>query len=148
MPNFPTKTPKIRLATATERMDLDNSDVNYYINQNPQNVFRPNLVPSVPDPTNSVPFSQLTPDRSNIIKQISPPVNGDKLMSPFLQAPGPPALSIQPRMPSVQWANQNGFVPSQLSSGMLTARLSNPEEISVMVTPMSKKPNTIPMTDR
>ena len=35
-----TKTPSIKMAT--ERMDLDYSDVNYYIQNNPQNVFRPN----------------------------------------------------------------------------------------------------------
>ena len=58
-----TKTPSIKMAT--ERMDLDYSDVNYYIQNNPQNVFRPNLVPSIPDPAgnnlNSF-FPHLTPD--------------------------------------------------------------------------------------
>lgn len=52
---------------ATERIDMDyENDINYYH----QDVFRPNLVPSIPDPHNHL-FgfnSQLTPDGSTQFK--------------------------------------------------------------------------------
>lgn len=137
-----TISPKMHLAT--DRMDtnmdyMDQNSVNFYIQQNGQ-VFRPNLVPSVPDPNIFSP--QLTPHLDNHIKQVNPPSNptknGDKLMSPFLEPPGHRAQPPQPRIPSVQWADPNGFLPSQLHKS----------DLNVMVTPMSQKPNNIPLTIR
>ena len=146
-----TKTPSIKMAT--ERMDLDYSDVNYYIQNNPQNVFRPNLVPSIPDPAgnnlNSF-FPHLTPDiTSRNIQEIpSPKINGGKLMSPFLEPPGPRKMpTMVPKLPTVKWANPNGFVPS-MNQGRNKISLGNKDKVSVVVTPMSKQPNVIPMGNR
>ena len=101
--------------------------VNYYIKQsnapnppNLANVFKPNLVPSIPDPSNNLnSFNNhlISNHGTHQIKQVAPPsVNGEKLMSPFLEAPKPPRPQSQPRIPSVQWANPNGFIPSQLTN--------------------------------
>ena len=147
-----TKSPSIKMAT--ERMDLDYGDVNYYIQNNPQNVFRPNLVPSVPDPAggnnlNSF-FPHLTPDiTSRNIQEIpSPKINGGKLMSPFLEPPGRRKMpTMVPRIPEPKWANPNGFVPS-LNQGRNKIQLGNKDKVSVVVTPMSKQPNVIPMGNR
>ena len=161
--SYTTAMPKIKIAT--DRMDLDYPDnsnsVNFYINQHPgfepNNVFRPNLVPSVQDRAHVLNFQnppQLTPE--NGMKGIQNPpalsVNGDKVMSPFLEAPPPPNSQQrpqppQPRTPSLQWADPNGFIPSQLSNNGILS-LSNTDDVSVVVTPISNKPNTIPMTVR
>ena len=147
-----TKSPSIKMAT--ERMDLDYSDVNYYIQNNPQNVFRPNLVPSIPDPAggnhlNNF-FPHLTPDiTSRNIQEIpSPKINGGKLMTPFLEPPGPRKMpTMVPRIPTPKWANPNGFVPS-MNQGRNKIQLGNKDKVSVVVTPMSKQPNIIPMGNR
>ena len=97
--------------------------------------------------------TKLSADKPRLInyflKQVPGPssVNGEKLMSPFLEAPSP-RPQPQARIPSVQWANPNGFIPSQLTNGVMTASLSNAKDVSIVVTPMSMKPNTIPMTAR
>ena len=141
-PANPTTNP-LKIQTATDRIDMDYSDISHYIQQNQNSVFRPNLVPSIPHPKNGLFSPQLTPD--NNIKQIDPPLNGDKLMSPFLKAPPPRNINPQPpqpRIPAVQWADPSGFIPSQINNNLRT------EELSVVVTPLSQRPNTIPMTLR
>ena len=153
---------------------MDNKDMNYIIQKN---VFRPNLVPSIPDPRYGGGISQLTPEiqsrNSNIGGGGSK--NGDKLMSAFLEPPGPPRYdsthrpnnnnhhAATPRISSMSWANANGFIPSSSSKirhptpkyNNPTPQYNNPtpkfnnarnNEVSVRVTPMSnEKPNTIPM---
>ena len=139
--------------------------MNYYVNQaianaanppklNMANVFRPNLVPSIPHPANNRlnNFDRLTPDHNSHhqLKQVPAPgsVNGEKSMSPFLEPPKA-RPQPQPRIPSVQWANPNGFIPSQLTNGpLLSAKLSNAKDVSIVVTPRGQMPNTIPMTVR
>ena len=65
-------------------------------------------------------------------------------MSPFLEPPGPRfGNSVhQPDVSSIQWANPNGFLPSshQFNSNART------KEATFRVTPLSEKPNIIPMT--
>lgn len=75
-------------------------------------------------------------------------MSGSDSMSPFLEPPGPIQTHPQllPTIPQVQWANPNGFIPSVMAPGAPNGRLSKPEEVSILVTPLSKRPNTIPMS--
>ena len=67
-------------------------------------------------------------------------------MSPFLEPPGPRSRlnSVQPDVSSIQWANPNGFLPSshQFNNNARTKT----KEATFRVTPLSEKPNIIPMT--
>ena len=69
-------------------------------------------------------------------------VGGGSKMSPFLEPPGPRLNSVQPDVSSIQWANPNGFLPSshQYNNNART------KETTFRVTPLSEKPNIIPMT--
>ena len=69
--------------------------------------------------------------------------NAGSKMSPFLEPPGPRFNSVnQPDVSSIQWANPNGFLPSshQFNNNART------KEATFRVTPLSEKPNIIPMT--
>ena len=156
-------------ATATDRMDMDvdysdlqDQELSYQPQLQPQdlsyiiqkNVFRPNLVPSIPDPR----YPQLTPEiqsRSSTNHNSAASKNGAKLMSAFLEAPGPrfdsplqpSSPNVNPTFTSAHWANSNGFLPTK-SNQMLISQANNNArntDMSVRVTPRSEKPNTIPM---
>merc|ERR1712045_985666 len=134
-------------------MDMDYPDLSYILQKN---VFRPNLVPSIPDPNTGAMLSYDSNNNPLLVQpQLTPQIqarnsnnnNNDGVgggagskMSPFLEPPGPRSRlnSVQPDVSSIQWANPNGFLPSSHQFNNNNART---KEATFRVTPLSEKPN-------
>ena len=107
-------------------------------------VFKPALVPSIPDPRRALSYhaggglqqvSRAAIARPKPTRRAGTFVE-DSTMSPFLQ---PPPERRRP------WAESSNFVPSQVGFPQEVAARRNNPMASIIVTPTPKPPNTIPV---